>query len=155
MPQPIPRRIKEKDPSLGQVCFNTLLVDGSNLLEIAFSADKKLNSDGVEIGGIYQFLLQLKQLMKMGNFRYVYVFWDGSDSGIYRSEIYREYKANRDKSYSDDGLSDYMSQTLERKAETLQPTRWPTLWLAETLRQTRWAGWMQAVCQARVTTLST
>lgn len=110
MPQPIPRRLKEKDPSLGQECFNTLLVDGSNLLEISFSADKKLNSDGAEIGGIYQFLLQMKQLMKMGNFRYVYVFWDGSDSGVYRSEIYREYKANRDKSYSDDGLSDYMKE---------------------------------------------
>lgn len=110
MPQPIPRRLKEKDPSLSQECFNTLLVDGSNLLEIAFSADKKLNSDGVEIGGIYQFLLQMKQLMKMGNFRYVYVFWDGSDSGVYRNEIYREYKANRDKSYSDDGLSDYMKE---------------------------------------------
>ena len=57
MSQPIPKRIKESRPEVGRKGVNTLLVDGSNLLEIAFSADKKLNSDGVEIGGVYQFLL--------------------------------------------------------------------------------------------------
>ena len=110
MSQPIPKRIKESRPEVGRKGFNTLLVDGSNLLEIAFSADKKLNSDGVEIGGVYQFLLQMKQLLKMGSFRYVYVFWDGEESGRLRHDIYPEYKANRDKSYSDEDISDYMKE---------------------------------------------
>ena len=110
MTQPVPQKIKEKNPSLAVKSFNTLLVDGSNLLEIAFSADKKLNSDGIEIGGVFQFMLQLKQLLKLGNFRYVYVFWDGTDSGILRAAEYPGYKANRDKNYSDSGLSDYMKE---------------------------------------------
>lgn len=110
MSQPIPKKIKEKNPSLAVKCFNTLLVDGSNLLEIAFSADKRLNSNGDEVGGVYQFLLQLKQLLKIGNFRYVYVFWDGTDSGIERNRVYPLYKANRDKSYADDSLSPYMKE---------------------------------------------
>ena len=110
MTQPIPNKIKEKNPSLAVKGFNTLLVDGSNLLEIAFSADKKLNTDGIEIGGVFQFMLQMKQLLKRGNFRYVYVFWDGADSGILRAAEYPGYKANRDKNYSDSGLSDYMKE---------------------------------------------
>ena len=110
MSQPLPKAIKEKNPSMAVKSFNTLLVDGSNLLEIAFSADKKLNSDGIEIGGVFQFMLQLKQLLKLGNFRYVYVFWDGTDSGILRAAEYPGYKANRDKNYTDSGLSDYMKE---------------------------------------------
>ena len=110
MSQPIPSRIKEKNPNLARKGFNTLLVDGSNLLELSFRADKKLNSDGIEIGGVFQFMLQLKQLLKMGNFRYVYVFWDGDESGILRHDINPDYKSNRDKNFSDNNLSDYMKE---------------------------------------------
>ena len=110
MSQPIPKNIKEKNPSYAVKGFNTLLVDGSNLLEIAFSADKRLNSDGEEVGGVFQFLLQLKQLLKLGNFRYVYVFWDGANSGILRAAKYPDYKANRDKTFGGEELSDYMKE---------------------------------------------
>ena len=110
MSQPIPKNIKEKNPSYAVKGFNTLLVDGSNLLEIAFSADKRLNSDGEEVGGVFQFLLQLKQLLKLGNFRYAYVFWDGANSGILRAAKYPDYKANRDKTFDGEELSDYMKE---------------------------------------------
>ena len=34
MPQPIPKRILQAKPELAEKTFNTLLIDGSNLLEI-------------------------------------------------------------------------------------------------------------------------
>lgn len=110
MTQPIPQKIQENNPDLIKPKqFNTLLVDGSNLLEIS-CIHKKLNSKGREIGGIYQFLLQLKLLLRKGNFRYVYVMWDGSNSGQLRHIYNTDYKANRDKTFSDDNLSDYMKE---------------------------------------------
>lgn len=108
MSQPIPKKIKENNPNIGVKSFNTLLVDGSNLLELSFSASKKTSSSGKEIGGIFAFLLQMKILLQKGNFRYVYVFWDGERSGQLRYQLNTDYKANRDKTYEDVNLSDYM-----------------------------------------------
>lgn len=114
MSQPIPKKIKEKNPEIGIKPFNTLLIDGSSLLELVFSASKKTSSDGKEIGGIFAFLLQLKILLKKGNFRYVYCFWDGDLSGADRYRYCTDYKANRDKDYTDEGLSDYMKEVNAR-----------------------------------------
>lgn len=116
MSQPIPKKIKQNKPDLGRKPFNTLLVDGSNLLELAFSASKKTSSAGDEIGGIFAFLLQLKILLQKGNFRYVFVFWDGDNSGQLRYNLNSDYKANRDKSYVDNDLSDYMKAVNDRVA---------------------------------------
>ena len=81
MAQPIPKKIKENRPELGEKKFTTLLIDGSNILELSVSADRRIGSNGNIIGGIFQFLLQMKLLLQKGNFRYVYVFWDGDNSG--------------------------------------------------------------------------
>ena len=110
MLQPVPQKIKEQNNNFGKKTFNTLLVDGSNLLEVSFFGDKTLSSSGTEIGAIFQFLLQLKMLLQKGNFRYVYVFWDGKNSGQLRFNLNKEYKANRDKDFEEDGLSDYMKE---------------------------------------------
>lgn len=110
MPQPIPKRIKENKPELCKQTFNTLLVDGSNILELSSLGDKTISSSGKPIGGIFQFCLQLKILLQKGNFRYVYVFWDGRYGGSLRKKIYFDYKANRDKEFEDDDLSDYMKE---------------------------------------------
>ena len=114
MSQPIPKKIKEKNPDIGIKPFNTLLIDGSSLLELVFSASKKTSSDGKEIGAIFAFLLQLKILLKKGNFRYVYCFWDGDNSGQLRYDLNSDYKANRDKNYTDNNLSDYMKEVNNR-----------------------------------------
>ena len=114
MPQPIPKKIKENKPSLSRKPFNTLLVDGSNLLEVTFSADKRISSDGKEVGGIFQFLLQLKLMLTKANFRYVYVFWDGARAGQFRFNELAEYKANRDKTFDEVELSDYMREVNRR-----------------------------------------
>lgn len=108
MNQPIPKRVKEKNPNFAKKTFNTLLIDGSNILELSSSADTTLSSNGKQVGGIFQFFLQMKQLLKKGNFRYVYVFWDGKNSGNLRYSLNKEYKANRDKDFDDENLSDYM-----------------------------------------------
>jgi len=111
MSQPIPKKVKENNPNLGVKTFNTLLVDGSNILELSSLGDKTISSNGKQVGGIQQFLLQIKILMMKANFRYVYVFWDGDNSGYYRYLVNEQYKSNRDKNFIvDDGLSDYMKE---------------------------------------------
>lgn len=111
MSQPIPKKIAESKPELGSKTFNTLLVDGSNILELSSLGDKTVSSNGNRIGGIFQFLLQIKIMLKKANFRYVYVFWDGENSGEHRFILYENYKQNRDKNYTvPDGLSEYMRE---------------------------------------------
>lgn len=117
MAQPIPRKIQENNPDYKAKRFNTLLVDGSNILELSTSADRRVNSEGKIYGGTMQFLLQLKLLMRKGNFRYVYVFWDGPNSGEYRAMLLPTYKSNRDKDYDlsvSGELSDYMKEVNAR-----------------------------------------
>ena len=105
MKQPVPNKHKDKVHNT----FNTLLIDGSNLLEVSSRGDDRLSGAGKPTGGIFQFFLQLKMLLRKGNFRYVYVFWDGNQSGLLRYKLNSDYKANRDKEFEDEEeLSDYM-----------------------------------------------
>ena len=99
MGQPVRKTIKELHPEINVKPFYTLLIDGNNLLRITMK-DSKINSDGIHYGGIFQFFLQMKILMKAYQYDYVYVVFDDSDSGVLRYAIYNEYKANRDKHYS-------------------------------------------------------
>lgn len=114
MSQPIPRKIKEIKPDVGVKKFTTLLVDGSNILELSAAADRTMSSSGYEYGGIFQFLLQIKKMLQLGNFRYVYIFWDGDLSGQLRRNCYSEYKSNRDKEFEEEGLSPYMQEVNKR-----------------------------------------
>lgn len=119
MAQPIPKNIKEIKPDAGIKPFTTLLIDGSNILELSSCADHTLSSDGVEYGGILQFFIQLKIMLQKGNFRYVYVMWDSESSGQLRHNIYSAYKENRDKNFDVDGLSPYM-QEVNKKINSMQ-----------------------------------
>ena len=108
--QPVRRNIKEQHPDLiREEAYRTLLVDGGSLLFMSF-ADKTMNSDNVHIGGVYQFLLQLRIILTKGTFRHVYVFFDNEYSGYLRWELYKDYKSNRDKHYEQYGASDYWKQ---------------------------------------------
>lgn len=111
MPQPVPKHIKQNNPNAGVKPYNTLLIDGSNILELSSLGDTTLSSNGKQTGGIFQFLLQVRMMLSKGNFRYVYVFWDGESSGLYRWRLYPMYKMNRDKEFNnEEGLSDYMKE---------------------------------------------
>ena len=108
MPQPIKRKIQETHPEMIQEkSLYTLLVDGNSLL-FSCMADPKVNSDGIHYGGVFQFLLQVKMIMSKREFDYIYVFFDNEFSGVWRWQIYPQYKANRDKHYENYGVSDYM-----------------------------------------------
>ena len=110
MAQPIKSKIQEAHPEVNIHPFLTLLIDGTNLLRISM-ADTKRNTSGYHIGGIFQFLLQVKMLLKKYDFDYVYVFFDDEYSGELRYRVYSEYKANRDKKYGEHvGISDYMKK---------------------------------------------
>ena len=109
MGQPVRKTIKELHPEINVKPFYTLLIDGNNLLRITMK-DSKINSDGIHYGGIFQFFLQMKILMKAYQYDYVYVVFDDSDSGVLRYAIYNEYKANRDKHYSIGEKSEYWKE---------------------------------------------
>ena len=120
MGQPVRTIIKETHPELAAKQFFTLLIDGNSLLRQCM-ADTKINADGIHYGGIFQFFLQIKLMLKDYKYSYVYVVFDDSDSGILRYQIYNDYKANRDKNYAKhimdgDEVSDYwkrLNQTIK------------------------------------------
>ncbi len=112
MPQPVRNKIKEvHGENLGKKSIFTLLIDGNSLLKVCMR-DETVNTKGEHVGGIFQFLVQLKKLMNQRDWDYVYSFFDDTYSGLLRYRIYPEYKSNRDKKYADygkdEGLSDYM-----------------------------------------------
>lgn len=120
MGQPVRQNIKEMHPELSSKPIFTLLIDGNSLLRQCM-ADDKINADGIHYGGIFQFFLQIKLMLKDYKYNYVYVVFDDSDSGILRYQIYNDYKANRDKNYAKhimdgDEVSDYwkrLNQTIK------------------------------------------
>lgn len=115
MPQPLPKKIKTIRPNaVAEKLFTTLLIDGSNILELSSAKDHTMNCKGVDYGGIFQFLLQMKIMLQKGNFRYVYVMWDGVNSGQLRYEVNSQYKENRDKEFDEQGLSPYMQSVNEK-----------------------------------------
>lgn len=107
MAQPVRKNINEK--YITEHLY-TLLIDGNALLKVSMK-DPKVNTRGEHVGGIFQFLLQLRKLIVQRNWDYVYVFFDDEDSGILRYELYKPYKANRDKKYGQhSNLSEYMKK---------------------------------------------
>lgn len=121
--QPVPQNIKN-NYSVEDKYTYTLLVDGNNLLKISLNGDPKVNTKGEHIGGVFQFLLQLKIMLAKRDFDYIYVFWDGDNSGELRARILPEYKANRenkhfdlDRTYSeyDKNIDNYVKFILNKK----------------------------------------
>ena len=105
MSQPIRKNIQEIHKDLiKEEPIYTLLVDGGGLLFHCMKDDMVSCNSGEHIGGIYQFLLQLRMQLSKKAFDYVYVFFDNEYSGWLRWNIYNEYKANRDKKYYEYGL---------------------------------------------------
>ena len=115
MGQPIRKAVREAHPEVDIKPFYTLLVDGTNLLRIAFADKDKYNRNNIHYGAVYHFLRMVRDMMEKRPFDYVYVFFDDEDSGMLRYRIYKDYKANRDKNYGEhDGLSDYMKAVNDR-----------------------------------------
>lgn len=105
MKQVIRKNIKESHNINELPIIRTLLVDGNNLMKISL-VDKRTNSRNQEYGMVYQFLLQLNKILSRSDYNHVYVMFDGNGSGQLRYNLYKDYKANRDKNYKD-GKTDY------------------------------------------------
>ena len=99
MKQPVRKNIQALYEDRIKDKFYTLLIDGTNLLKICM-ADPKLNTRGEHIGGVYQFLYQIRKLLEKRDWSYIYVFFDDENSGVLRYKLYNQYKANRDKHYA-------------------------------------------------------
>jgi len=98
MRQPIKKKVAEANNIDVTKSIYTLVVDGNNLLKISF-VDKRMNNDGEEYGGVLVFLRLLGTILSKKDFDYCSVCWDGTGSGVLRWEMYKDYKANRDKHY--------------------------------------------------------
>lgn len=108
--QPVRKKIQETHSDIiKEKPTLTLLVDGNSLLFSSF-ADPMVNCDGVYIGAIFQFLLQLRIQLSKREFDKVFVSFDDTYSGVLRYNIYHPYKQNRDKHYEEYAISDYMKQ---------------------------------------------
>lgn len=123
MNQPVPKIIK-KNYIIEDKSIYTLLVDSNSLLEHCFHGCKKINSEGVEYGGVFQFLLQLKILISKKAYDNVICFWDGDLGGNLRRPYLPEYKSNRLKEFKiDDVHSDYYDKMDEFIKRTLEYNR--------------------------------
>lgn len=106
MKQVIKKKIKDIHEINDEPIIRTLLVDGNNLMKISL-VDKRMNSKNEEYGMVFQFLWQLNKILTRSDYNFVYVMFDGNKSGQLRYNFYKDYKANRDKNYSDSNKSDY------------------------------------------------
>ena len=100
MRQVIRKTIKETHNVTDEPPIYTLLLDMNSIMKMSL-IDKRVNSDGLEYGMVYQTLLQIKKQLEKKDFNFVYAFYDGDNSGQLRYDLYKDYKANRDKNYSD------------------------------------------------------
>ena len=98
MKQPIRRRVAEANGIDTKKYFYTLLIDGNNILNIA-SVDHKMNDDGKEYGIILTSLRLIGDVLRKKDFDYCITAYDGEGSGVLRWQLYKDYKANRDKNY--------------------------------------------------------
>lgn len=97
--QPIPKRVMDSNPETAEPAFNTLLLDMNSIMKMSL-VDRRLSSDGVDYGMIFQTLLQIKLALRLMQFEYVYAFYDGVQSGIMRYDILPSYKENRNKNFT-------------------------------------------------------
>lgn len=83
-----------------ETTVRTLLVDGNGLLKQSYNGAKNAyNSEGRHIGGLLQFLVTLRKLIKERSYHNIMVFWDGEFGGKLRNDVYPIYKENRNKDY--------------------------------------------------------
>jgi len=108
MRQPIRKRIAEANNIDITKYTYTLLIDGNNIMKMA-SVDHKMNNDGKEYGIILTSLRMIGDILRKKDFNYCIAAFDGDGSGVLRYQIYKDYKANRDKNYEnhDPNMTEY------------------------------------------------
>ena len=105
---------------VSQFSVNTLLIDGNYLLKRSFNGAKHTFTGNRHIGGLYQFIIQTRSLIRSQNINKVIVFWDGENGGKLRYDIYRDYKSNREGKewYKKIDLTPYELRKQEKEKES-------------------------------------
>ena len=108
MRQPIRKRVAETNGINTMKYFYTALIDGNNIMKMA-SVDHKMNNEGKEYGIVLTSLRMIGDILKKKDFNYCIVAFDGEGSGVLRWQLYKDYKANRDKNYEnhDPNMTEY------------------------------------------------
>lgn len=113
MKQPIKKKLiesgvaKEEKPQV-----LTLVIDGNSVLKQSL-VDTTVGTNGKEYGAILQTFIVLKKMMQKRDWNFVYMVFDGDNSGQLRYDFYPDYKQNRDKHFKDkssDSKSEYDKQ---------------------------------------------
>lgn len=127
MRQPIRKRVAEANGINVTKYFYTLLIDGNNLLKIA-SVDHKMNNEGKEYGIILTSLRMIGDILRKKDFSYCVMTYDGEGSGVLRWQLYKDYKANRDKNYEshDPNMTDYYKKIREFQKLVISHSRQKT-----------------------------
>lgn len=101
MKQPIRKRLLEEGIAKKEEPTTlTLIIDGNSVLKQSL-VNETIGTNGRSYGGILQTFITIKRLMKMRDWNFVYIVFDGDNSGQLRYNFYPEYKQNRDKHYKD------------------------------------------------------
>ena len=98
MKQPIRRRVAEANGIDTKKYYYSCIFDMNNIMKIA-SVDHKMNNDGKEYGIILTSLRLIGDVLRKKDFDYCIAAYDGEGSGVLRWQLYKDYKANRDKNY--------------------------------------------------------
>ena len=117
MKQPVKKAILEINPYLQQEETEYILIVDANGLLKGSLIESPLNSNGVRIKWVMNFLWKIKTMLHKRPFSKVYCVWDGKNSGILRYEIYPDYKKSRKKNYSeyDRKINAFVFSMLERQ----------------------------------------
>ena len=108
MRQPIRKRVAEAN-GIDTIRYTyTALFDMNNIMKIA-SVDHKMNNDGKEYGIVLTSLRLMGDILRKKYFDYSIGCYDGEGSGVLRWQLYKDYKANRDKNYEnhDPNMTEY------------------------------------------------
>jgi 5'-3' exonuclease len=98
MKQPIRKRVAEANGIDTKKYYYSCIFDMNNIMKIA-SVDHKMNNDGNEYGIILTSLRLIGDVLRKKDFDYCIAAYDGEGSGVLRWQLYKDYKANRDKNY--------------------------------------------------------
>jgi len=124
MTQPIPTHIKEQYNISDVKPIYTLLIDGNALFKRSLATNIKRGDDGEEYGGIYNSLLQIRNMLMKKDFDYVYCFFDNDGSGYLRYKMYNNYKRNRGKHYENFGTSAYFAELRKNEKRMMMAGLW-------------------------------
>ena len=114
--QPVKKTIINKYSLSEDEPVYTLIVDGHSLLKNGI-LDSKTGTNGKVYGPIFQFFIHLRMMMQKKDWDYVYVVFDGRNSGQLRYDFYHEYKKDRDKNYAsseyDKKINEYVRKVIQ------------------------------------------